>query len=427
MKSGITRIAGYASICIATIAIAIFTPIYGIAQTKRIDSLITKYHRNSIYSLVLSHPGYKFGKEIQQEFLNIPVSDKYNNHNLSIRSFPSDDSKDQKGNIDMLLNRSHVSKRLVSKWFSRNKESGTFNTDLIAQRGFYDASTMDYNVAKQTVRGLSLLSDAGEELIGNTFVIVNDIQYIDKGKRAQKTSSWLSIIGDVADAVGGVSSGNTQDISTSISSLANSGSDVADLIAGFTVTITSYLYCLDWNPACASVFYEKYYFGISEPNNDKKLAYENDANIFSLKYVGKYTVKSSKTVLRGTKSNEEVIRKVCARALDENIVQLQRKFEPFRVKSPIYSVSDKTVLSPIGMKEGVNINSRYEVLEKSIDSNGKTHYSRVGIIKPIKGKIWDNRFMAVEEGAAEANLNYTEFKKVSGRTFYPGMLIREVK
>ncbi|MGD9978843.1 MAG: hypothetical protein AB7S54_13030, partial [Bacteroidales bacterium] len=125
--------------------------------------------------------------------------------------------------------------------------------------------------------------------------------------------------------------------------------------------------------------------------------------------------------------NEEVIRKVCARALDENIVQLQRKFEPFRVKSPIYSVSDKTVLSPIGMKEGVNINSRYEVLEKSIDSNGKTHYSRVGIIKPIKGKIWDNRFMAVEEGAAEANLNYTEFKKVSGRTFYPGMLIREVK
>ena len=35
--------------------------------------------------------------------------------------------------------------------------------------------------------------------------------------------------------------------------------------------------------------------------------------------------------------------------------------------------------------------------------------------------------MAVEEKASGANLNETRFKKVSGGTFYPGMLLREIK
>lgn len=38
------------------------------------------------------------------------------------------------------------------------------------------------------------------------------------------------------------------------------GKEVSDLIGGFRVTITSYLYRLEWTEAVASEFYEKYYY-----------------------------------------------------------------------------------------------------------------------------------------------------------------------
>ena len=79
------------------------------------------------------------------------------------------------------------------------------------------------------------------------------------------------------------------------------------------------------------------------------------------------------------------------------------------------------------MKEGVDDDSQYEVLEKTIDESGRTHYERVGIIKPVSGKIWDNRYMAAEEKAEGADLKFTTFEKVSGGPFFAGMLVREIK
>jgi len=418
------------------------------AQRKRVDSLITQYQRNSIYSIVIEHPGFMFGEEIKQEFFKIPVSDKYNEHNLSVRSFLSNNEDNQNENIQAFLNRNYVSKRVVARWFNRNIETGVCDMNLVKTRGYYDASIMDYKIANQTARGTAILADAGEQLIGNTFVIVNDISYIDKEKRAKKTGTVFKAIADISLALGGVAvsvndiknigeddeekkkaneekSKQTKELSESIADLSNSISDITDLIAGFTVNITSYLYQLEWTEEHSSIFFNNYYLEKVDKNNQKKTAFENDSNIFSLKYVGKFNVKSTKTVLRGTQSNEEVIRKVCARALDENIVGLQRKFEAFKIKSPIIIEGD-SIYSPIGLKEGISSMSKFEVLEKILNDDGKTHYKRVGIIKPVYGKIWDNRFMAMEEEAENSNLKFTQFKKVSGTDFYSGMMIRQI-
>ena len=63
--------------------------------------------------------------------------------------------------------------------------------------------------------------------------------------------------------------------------------------------------------------------------------------------------------------------------------------------------------------------------EKVVD--GFTKYKRVGVIKPIKNKIWDNRYLAeYEDENQNVGLNATEFEIVSGNDFYPGMLIREI-
>ena len=79
------------------------------------------------------------------------------------------------------------------------------------------------------------------------------------------------------------------------------------------------------------------------------------------------------------------------------------------------------------MKEGVDDDSQYKEKEKTIDESGRTHYERVGIIKPVSGKIWDNRFMAADDKESGSELTFTTFKKVSGKDFFPGMLIREIR
>ncbi|MGM9693515.1 MAG: hypothetical protein ACI3YC_00715, partial [Alloprevotella sp.] len=125
--------------------------------------------------------------------------------------------------------------------------------------------------------------------------------------------------------------------------------------------------------------------------------------------------------------NEEakdiMVRKACQRALDENIVDLQTKVPEFRTKSPI--VTTEPITAYVGMKEGVTEKSVFEVLEEIVDENGKHTYKSVATLKPEPGKIWDNRYMAAEEGAPNANLGATTFKKVSGKDVFPGMLIRE--
>ena len=119
-----------------------------------------------------------------------------------------------------------------------------------------------------------------------------------------------------------------------------------------------------------------------------------------------------------------MVRKACQRAIDENVVELQHSHEEFRTKTPLLSASPITAY--IGMKEGVTTKSKFEVLEVVELEDGKHKYDRVGIIEPIDNLIWDNRFMAAEEGAEGANLGYTTFRKVSGKDFAKGMLIREI-
>ena len=143
--------------------------------------------------------------------------------------------------------------------------------------------------------------------------------------------------------------------------------------------------------------------------------------------------------------------KVCTRAVDKAIVELQREYDEFKVNVPIFKISEdkSTVDVQIGLKEGINEKSRFEVLLPVEDENEKIQYEKVGMIQPVEGKIWDNRYGALEEAeAAEeakkegedlsknsdvanleaAKLTATTFKILSGANkIVPGCLVREVK
>jgi len=380
---------------------------------------ILNYRRSSLYSILIAHPSQKFHKEITDVFFSIPIPEKFNNHDLSVKVIASAERKQEKfENINDFIIRNAVARRMMAKWFDRDPETGYFDMNLIASRGNYDATYFDVELTKQTVRGVGQLADAGEELIGNTFLIVNDIKYVDKGEVAK-------IVGEGFKIGGALLSGITQD--ADYKNFGNDMSDFLSQIKGFKVTVTSYLYRLDWNDEVAGTLYQSFYMAENNFDAQKKKAFDNENQLFSLKFIGKQSVNSGKTSIEGVnlESPEQMIRKVCTRAIDKSIVELQKNHEEFRVKTPIFSVG-ATIKAKIGMKEGVTSGSKFEVLEQTVDKDGRTQYKRVGVIKPT-GKIWDNRYMAAEEKSATAHLAYTEFKKVSGSDFYPGMLIREIK
>lgn len=390
-----------------------------------------EYRRSSLCSILIRHPERKYDFDIAQIFPTIPIPDKYNDHNLDEREVISTMIKKNKSvrgkkvvdkTIIPYVEKEGIGKQLVSKWFNRDDGlggDGTFDLDLVKERGLYDADYFDEQIALQSVRGKSLLEDAGEDLIGNTFVIFNDIEYLDK----EEAAAWASVGVMLASGIAQAAVGDA-DLRNSISDLEKSITDLNKEIGGFRVTITTYLYRLRWDEETAGTFYSQYY--MSEPDATKKAAYNRDKGTFHLDYVGSYKVKTRKTTLGGVKDQHGMIRKVCQRAIDKNIAQLQKEYEEFRVKTPLFSTTPLS--AKIGLKEDITPNSKFEVLEEVEDAEGRTHYRRVGVVKPIKGKIWDNRYMAEYEKENKGSTRTaTEFKVVSGRGFYPGMLLRQIK
>lgn len=80
------------------------------------------------------------------------------------------------------------------------------------------------------------------------------------------------------------------------------------------------------------------------------------------------------------------------------------------------------------MKEGLEPNDKYEVLEQVMDENGKISYKRKSVIRVKKGMIWDNTYVPEDVNEEEINkqdINETHFIG-SKAGLYPGMLIRQI-
>ncbi len=351
---------------------------------------------------MLKHESQEYCEEMVKVFEKIPVQDNFYDLNLSKRVFKagvleeSDTTKasNQKPHIDMLLRDNAIGRRLVAKWFNQNKQ-GCFNPYLILQRGFYNVNASDIIEAlysRKTQEGV--IYDAGEELISQTYVLVNDIQYGDKRRGKEKRMSGalglaaIPVIGMVALPVAGI---------------------LTNDYAGFNVTVTSYLYRLDWTEDIANGFYTAYY--TDKPDAAKKDAFKNEKSLFTLTYIGSQTVHSSNSNYKGVNDRETQIRKVSTRAIDEALAKLQKEHPEFRVRAPL--ISKSPLIAPIGLREEMGTDTRYEVLEVGETATKRTTYKRVAVIKPKKGRIWDNRFMAEFDDGYKP-MSGTEFELVSG-------------
>ena len=408
------------------------------------------YRRNSLAMMLVFHPEDEFGEEIYKAFDSLPIPDKYDDHNIGWRVIDNSqiwgvqrrDSgyykatyghqltpSELKANAlftERLFNDAEVAKEMVAKWFGMSgssAEDAVFNTDLIQQRGQYNANDVDVALALQTTRGLATLSDAGEELLMNTFVLVNDITYITAEQEAAAAKVAMGVIGGLFDAITGGSAGKE---------VANVAGEIADSFTGFKVKTHSYLYQLEWNDSIAAIFYQQHY--TAKPDPKKIQAFLDDKTTYRLKYVAHEYEFDKKSVLKGQYSRTELVRTICARSMDKNIVALAKQYEDFKVKTPVFQVLTngrgkiEGYAAKIGMKEGINEQSKFQVVQRIQDpETGKSEYKYVATVKPKKGSIWDNRYNAVLEQDAGATLPYTTFTKVAGGEILPGMLLIEGK
>lgn len=418
------------------------------AQTSQGE--LKEYDRNALATILVFHPEDEFGNDIFDAFIVMPTPDKYDDHSIYFNTIDNSTikgvmkkkyglykakhgkvltSKEIQKNADKieeLINKAECGKHMVAKWFNLKGDSlhtSTFDMSLIGARGQYNATDIDVAIANQTARGSALLSDMGEELIGNTYLLVNDITYVTAEERAAAAKKAMSVIGGI---LGGLGMG---DLGKSVSGVTNL---VADAFTGFTVKTHSYLYQLQWNDSIASIFYNDYY--TAEPNEEKITRFLDDTTSFKLKYVAHEYEFDEKSTLKGKYDRKELVKMVCTRSIDKNIAALQLQYEDFKVKTPVYSIeyNDKGKVVgyniKIGLKEGITEKSKFQVVEKRLDpETNRTTYKYVATIKPEKGKIWDNRYNAVEEQAEGADRSYTTFKKVSGGEILPGMLSIEGK
>lgn len=399
---------------IAVGVIMLFSASTLLAETNEIE---TQYRRPSMYSVLVSRTDQEHSAKIIDEFYNIETPSQYNNHDLSIKVVTVPKKGTGESDIDNWLKENAIASRLIGKWFDRDIFTGECSLDLVKHRGLYNATEFDKELAARSARGIAMLEDAGEDLIGNTFVLVHEASYIDHGKRSKVAGGILRGLGLLA----GVALG-----SQSLVDMGDNLGSITESIKGFKVKFHTRLYRLVWDDEASKIFYTQMW--TQKPDEKKKVAFEDGRDTFRLEYIGEVTSSGSNTSFLGIseKHPEIMVRKACTRAIDDNIRDLQSNFEVFRVKSPITAVRDGVIDVPIGMKEGINADSEYEVLE-AVEKKGKISYNRIGTVKPITGKIWDNRYMAVEEGAPGAELSCTTFKITSGHNIEVGHFIRQLK
>ena len=418
-----------------------------IAQENALD---TKYRRSSLHTMVIESEFFPQKEMVLNAFINAPFPNKYNDHSITEKSFNltnyiideeeknalyNDSNSSESGNqtskadletlekelINRYLIKEKIANKLVAKWFDR-QEDGSFDWDLVAERGILNASFLETKIAHASADGQAILQTTGFELIANTFVVVNKFNFVSNEILARKIRddtkklAYLSPLG------------------------ANATNSMADLLYestkdGYSILATSYLYKLVWNDTISNAFFTNLYFEKDAINQEKKEAF-NNSDLFKLELIGHESAKSIVTFSLD-RTEEQIITLATMRIVDHVFAKLQKKYDVFKTKTPLYT--GYPITAKIGTKEGLEGHEKFEVLEHSIDpKTGASVYNPIGIIHVEKHLIWDNSIQHEEvfqqdgsiidqqnEVIDKAGLDRTTFR--GGKKYYAGLLIRQIK
>jgi hypothetical protein len=297
--------------------------------------------------------------------------------------------------VEKSLDKQKIANQMVAKWFGYDGTS--FNMDLIAERGLYNASMLDTKIAMDQARGSSALADAGENLISNSFLTLTSLQFFENEPAAALIREAIISGDDV----------------TPLTILA------ADKVYektkdGYTLASFTRLFQLVWNDTIANRFYTEVW------SNPQSIM---DVDFFKVKLVNSQTNLST-VMVSGDKTKEEIVQLALYRNIDNCFVKLQKQNEVFKPSVPLTGATP--LRASIGMKEGLTGGEKFQVYELVMDQEtGTTKYEEKGTIKVDKSNIWDNRYTMTDVPEGDDSPKYTLFK--GSKKLLPGMMIKLIK
>jgi len=358
-------------------------------SAKKVKSQVisSEYDRNALTIIGLKSDG-PIADQIAKMIDTLKISEKFYTHEIGFRNIPFNakvnlfDKVQQeqvfKTDVLKLLNEKKVGQGIVAKWFNRQPD-GTFNTDVLKERGVYNSDDSDLSIATASKRGESSLMDAGLGLVGHSYVLVlgfsnliTQEQYYNKMEAKPETRIMNGVRGD----------------------------------------LIGLLYKLDFNDSVSSVFFQNMWVNKADGDSKTKIA-NFEATTFPLIPVKNLIMPVHATQYNAgqpmapkvQKTQDELLRDMVNSSMNNVMNQLTYQISEFKVKAQVYKTNPIAV--KIGKKEGLGFDQRYFVFENRMTQGGQEYSSRRGVIKSMT--VTDNR--SVTSGETEPSYFY----QIAGR------------
>ena len=259
---------------------------------------------------------------------------------------------------EKLIQQHNVGQGIMRCWFPKfDEKEKAYSLDVLAERGAYGATDSDILTAEASKRGKNTsLMTLGERMIDRSYM---QVVYI-----SSKTKKEL-----------------------------------------LTTSFNSVLYKLDFGAEVSANFYEK---GFDSANGISKVE-------FPVTFV---TQTKKVDMIESTKEaeNSKGFTDKIASIYDEMLTRLSQAHADFQVQSPIAETSP--LRAKIGLKEGLQIDDRFYVMEQVLRSDGKSTKDVRRAVFRVTKDIADNRKNADGHGN-----EYTTFYQVGGGSYDKGMTL----
>lgn len=360
-----------------------------------------EYTRKSL-SIMMLH--YADSKPFTSDYYDRLYVPKRFDHNyiginaLAINSYFSNAESVTETDIRNIISSQQIPNKILRSILV-DETKGYMTTQVIEDRGLYNATDADYATAQSSARGLSVLKDVGVKLMQNIYFLVivpKEVSsiYIDQTQSNEYTFSG-----------------------------------------------TGYLFQLDLNEAyLANQFWQDFYF--DKPNSammNKLMSYDfplkSTANYFGVKVsdvnvadkVGSGLISTLNT-LSGNNNNsnnytvtrksiDEIRREAIDKIIEDCLYSITSA-EDFNVKSSIFSTNP--VRAKLGTKESLKPNDLFRVVERRV--NEKTQE-----IELKKRGYVRTQWVAYNEGTGAGRSAASSFYRIATPKLDKGMLLEEAK
>lgn len=377
---------------------------------KKVDEsqVAESYDRSGLTILLLDFESDKYANYIRNSVdkVNIPI--KFDDNSLSIKTISSPYYRDENSStysgltafklqVKAKLLDSRIHYKLLEFWWGIQAD-GSYIATNIQERGIYNATDIDVNEADASKIGRTKLGDAGEKLIGNSYILLYEFREI-------KTMEEVY---------------NAKDASARKSAKKNDTEfkPVKRTKNGFKGKMLAYLYRLTYNETVQAYFFDSF---VDEYTIDlEKLNAVYDSIPQPVTYVSHTTSSCEGTQnnsLPIQKTEQQLFDKLVNKGVASAVASFGRSLEQFKVKTPV--VSERPIKAKIGLKEGITSDSRFFVWEYYENSKGETKTKKKAVVR--------SRHVHNNVNDELGQTGTTKFYQVSGGKVRNGMILQEQK